>query len=95
MFFAAAIAILVALGLALVRAVLGPTVYDRILAVNAVGTKIVLLIAVIGFLTGRPEFLDLSLVYALINFISTLAVLKFFKFGHLGHPGAENEETGK
>ena len=46
-----------------------------------------LLIAVIGFLTGRPDFLDLALVYALINFIGTLAVLKFFKYGRLGDEG--------
>ena len=71
----------------LVRALLGPTVYDRILAVNIFGTKTVLIIAVYGFLTGRPEFLDIALVYALINFIGTIAVLKFFEYGDLGHPG--------
>jgi multicomponent Na+:H+ antiporter subunit F len=70
--------------LAMVRAILGPTVYDRVLAVNAFGTKTVLLIAALGFLTGRPEFLDLAIVYALINFIGTIAVLKFFEYGDLG-----------
>ncbi len=70
--------------LALVRALLGPTVYDRVLAVNTFGTKTVLLIAALGFLTDRPEFLDLALVYALINFIATIAVLKFFEYGDLG-----------
>ena len=84
MFVAATVGILVAMGLALVRALLGPTVYDRVLAVNTFGTKTVLLIAVLGFLTSRPEFLDLALVYALINFIGTIAVLKFFEFGDLG-----------
>lgn len=78
------IAILVAMALALSRALLGPTVYDRILAVNAFGTKTVLTIAVYGFLTGRPEFMDIALVYALINFIGTVAVLKFFEYGDLG-----------
>ena len=68
----------------LVRALLGPTVYDRVLAVNTFGTKTVLLIAALGFLTDRPEFLDLALVYALINFIGTIAVLKFFEYGDLG-----------
>jgi multicomponent Na+:H+ antiporter subunit F len=68
----------------MVRAILGPTVYDRVLAVNAFGTKTVLLIAALGFLTGRPEFLDLAIVYALINFIGTIAVLKFFEYGDLG-----------
>jgi|TARA_B100000929_G_scaffold113635_1_gene90085 multicomponent Na+:H+ antiporter subunit F len=78
------IAILITMSLALLRALLGPTVYDRILAVNMFGTKTVLFIAVIGFLTGRPEFLDLALVYVLINFIGTIAVLKFVQYGDLG-----------
>ena len=86
MFTVAAIAIIVAMMLAIVRAVLGPTVYDRILAVNVVGTKALLLIAVLGFLTKRPEFLDVAIVYALINFIATIAIMKFFRFAHLGHP---------
>ena len=84
MFAAATIGILVSMGLALTRALLGPTVYDRVMAVNTFGTKTVLLIAVLGYLTHRPEFLDLALVYALINFIGTIAVLKFFEFGDLG-----------
>jgi multicomponent Na+:H+ antiporter subunit F len=84
MFIAAALAILVAMTLAMTRALLGPTVYDRVLAVNMFGTKTVLMIAVLGFLTGRPDFLDLALLYALINFIGTLAVLKFFEYGDLG-----------
>ncbi len=87
MFVAASLALLVAMALALARALLGPTVYDRVLAVNSFGTKTVLLIAVFGFLTGRPDFLDISLIYALINFIATIAVLKFLKFGDLGTPG--------
>ena len=84
MFVAATAGILVSMALALLRALLGPTVYDRVLAVNTFGTKTVLLIAAIGFLTERPEFLDLALVYALINFIGTIAVLKFFEYGVLG-----------
>jgi len=89
MFVAATAGILVSMMLAMVRALLGPTVYDRVLAVNAFGTKTVLLIAVLGFLTERPEFLDLALVYALINFIRTIAVLKFFEYGDLGHEHRE------
>lgn len=89
MFAAAAAAILASMALALARAYLGPTVYDRILAVNAFGTKTVLLVAVFGFLTGRPDFMDISLLYALINFIGTVAVLKFFEYRDLGHPGPE------
>jgi multicomponent Na+:H+ antiporter subunit F len=91
MFIAATAAILVTMALALTRALLGPTVYDRVLAVNSFGTKTVLLIALLGFLTGRPDFLDISLVYALINFIGTIAALKFLKFGDLGTPGADEE----
>jgi len=87
MFSVAVIAILVAMLLALVRALAGPTVFDRILAVNMFGTLTVALIAAIGFLAGRPEFLDIAMVYALINFIATIAVVKFFKFGTLGHSG--------
>ena len=89
MFVAATLALLVAMALALARALLGPTVYDRVLAVNSFGTKTVLLIALFGFLTGRPDFLDISLIYALINFIATIAVLKFLKFGDLGTPGGD------
>jgi len=91
MFVAATLGILVAMAMALARALLGPTVYDRVLAVNTFGTKTVLLIAVLGFLTDRPEFLDLALVYALINFIGTIAVLKFFEFGDLGMSRRLNE----
>ena len=87
MFVAASIAVLVTMGLALTRALLGPTVFDRILALNMVGTKTTILIAVLGFLTGRPEFLDIALIYALINFIGTIAVLKFTKYGDLGLAG--------
>ncbi|MCZ6765103.1 MAG: monovalent cation/H+ antiporter complex subunit F [Alphaproteobacteria bacterium] len=86
MFIAANVAILVAVALMLVRAFLGPTVYDRILAVNMAGTKTVLLIAALGFLMDRPEFLDIALVYALINFVGTIAIMKFFKYSHLGIP---------
>jgi multicomponent Na+:H+ antiporter subunit F len=85
-FIAATIAIIIAMVLALMRALLGPTIYDRVLAVNLFGTKALLLIAVMGFLTDRPEFLDIALVYALINFIATIAIMKFFRFAHLGHP---------
>ncbi len=91
MFAGASAAILVTMALALVRAIKGPTIYDRILAVNAFGTLTVVLIAVHGFLAGRPVFLDIALVYALINFIATIAVTKYVKFSHLGHPSGEDE----
>ena len=76
-FAIASIALLIIMLVALGRALAGPKVYDRILAVNMFGTKTVLLIAVYGFLTDRPDFLDLSIFYALINFIGVIAVLKF------------------
>lgn len=77
-------AVIVTMALALARAALGRSVFDRILALNMFGTKTVLLISVIAFLTRRPEFLDLALVYALINFIGVIAVLRFSKYGHFG-----------
>ena len=92
MFIAGMIAILIAMTLILVRAFLGPTVFDRILAVNSFGTKTVLFIAVYGFLTGRPEFLDIALVYALINFIGTIAVLRFFEYGDFISLGQKRED---
>ncbi len=82
MFLAASIAILVTMILALARALMGPSVYDRVLAVNMFGTKTVLLLSVVAFLYGRPDFLDLALAYALINFIGILAVLQFFENRH-------------
>jgi multicomponent Na+:H+ antiporter subunit F len=79
MYLIASLAILVTMALALVRALLGPSVYDRVLAVNMFGTKTALLLSVVAFLYGRPDFLDLALAYALINFVGVLAVLQFFQ----------------
>ncbi len=79
MFATIAVAIVVTMALTLWRALAGPTSFDRLLAANTFGTKTVLLIAVAGFVAGRPEFLDIALVYALINFLGTVAVLKFFE----------------
>lgn len=93
-FAVAAVAILIALTLAIVRALLGPTIFDRVLAANAVGTSAILLLSVFGFLTDRPEFLDVGILYALLNIITTLAVLKYFRHGDLGHAGEEEEEAG-
>lgn len=79
MYIVVTVAMIITMGLALIRALLGPSVYDRVLAVNMFGTKTVLLLSVIAFLYGRPDFLDLALAYALINFIGVLAVLEFFR----------------
>ena len=91
-FFAATFAVLVSMALALTRALLGPTIYDRVLAVNTFGTKTVLLIAVLGFMNGRPDFLDLALVYALINFIGVIAVLEFIRVRVDGNSVTKNSD---
>jgi multicomponent Na+:H+ antiporter subunit F len=83
---AAAAGLLVAMALMILRAVMGPSHYDRILAGNSFGTKTVLFIAVIGFLFGRPDFLDIAVAYALINFITTIALMKFFRYRSLQAP---------
>ena len=80
MFATATIAIVMAMALALVRAFAGPSLYDRVLAGNSFGTKTVLLIGLMGFLTGRPDFLDIAILYALINFAATIAILRFFSY---------------
>ncbi|NNE41997.1 MAG: hypothetical protein HKN14_13890 [Marinicaulis sp.] len=80
MFAVATVAIVIAMALALVRAFAGPSLYDRVLAGNSFGTKTVILIGVMGFLTGRPDFLDIALLYALINFAATIAILRFFSY---------------
>jgi multicomponent Na+:H+ antiporter subunit F len=83
MFTAAIIAILVALVMVVGRAIAGPSVFDRVLAANSVGTLAIMLLAAIGFLTGRPEWLDIAITYGLLNVIGTLAILKFFRHGDL------------
>ena len=77
MLIAATIAILAVMVLGIIRGVMGPTLYDRILAVNMFGTKTVLLISLLGFVMGRPDFLDIAIVYALISFVSVIGVLHF------------------
>ena len=74
----------VAMLMAIARAARGETAFDRLLAVNAVGTIIILGIALHGFVNGRPEFIDISILYAVINFIGTFAILKLFSNGSLG-----------
>lgn len=91
MLIASLCAIVVTMLLALSRALLGPTVFDRILAANTFSTKTVLLIAVLGFFTDRPEFLDLALAYALINFVGAVAVLKFVRYGNFAQAEIEVE----
>ena len=90
-------ALLFVMFLTIIRALKGPTVYDRILAVNSFGTLTVAMIAVHGFLADRPEFLDIAMLYALINFIATIAILKFFRYRSLGAAtptDVENKQVG-
>lgn len=91
MFLVATIALLISMALLLVRLYIGETAYDRVLATNIFGTKTVLLIAVLGFLSGRPDFLDVGLLYALINFTGTIAVLKFVRYRSIGDVVEEKE----
>jgi multicomponent Na+:H+ antiporter subunit F len=93
MFDATAGVLLVALALVLFRAFVGPTVFDRAQAANTIGTLAVLLLAVLGFLSGRPEFLDLAIVYGLLNLVGTIAILKYFQYGSLGEGGDTSQSS--
>lgn len=93
MFSVAAAGVIVTMALALVRALIGPNVFNRILAVNVFGTLCVMLIAIYGFIDDRPEFADLAMVYALINFIGTIAVTKYITFSDMGH-GDDGDPEG-
>ena len=95
MLIATSIAILITMALALARALLGPTVYDRIAAINMFGTKTVLLIAVLAFLSGRTDVLDIALVYALMNFIGVIAVLRLVEHGDFYSLASDSENTEK
>jgi multicomponent Na+:H+ antiporter subunit F len=92
MFAFAALAVLAAIALGLARGLLGPTLFDRVLAGNFIGTSAILLLALFGFMTNRPEFLDIGILYALLNIIATLAVLKFFRHGDLSQVDEERAE---
>jgi multicomponent Na+:H+ antiporter subunit F len=94
MFIVPALAILAAMAMAVTRALLGPTVFDRVLAANSIGTSAIMLLAVVGFLTGRPEWLDIGITYGLLNLIGTFAVLKFFRHGNLAHSAEAGDTKG-
>jgi len=83
-FLVASLSILITMALALIRAMLGPTVFDRVLALNMFGTKTVLFICVYCFASGRTDFLDLALLYSLMNFIGMVALLRFSQYGSFG-----------
>lgn len=69
----------------------GPTLYDRLLAVNSFGTKTILFLCVFCFVINRPDGVDIALLYALMNFIATIAVLKYFNYRSLGVPLIEEQ----
>jgi multicomponent Na+:H+ antiporter subunit F len=92
MFAVAIVAVLIALALAVARTLMGPTAFDRLVAANNIGTSAIVLLALFGFLTKRPEFLDIGITYVLLNMIGTLAVLKFFRYGALGHAQDQTRE---
>ena len=91
MFAVGTVAVIAALVLVVVRVIRGPTVFDRVLAANSVGTLAILLLAVLGFLNGRPEWLDLGITYGVLNLIGTLAILKFFRHGDLARDAEEED----
>ncbi|MBP02621.1 MAG: hypothetical protein CMM25_07410 [Rhodospirillaceae bacterium] len=84
MFSITAIALLLSIGFALYRVLKGPSIFDRIVSANSIGTLSVLLLAIVGYVFGRPEFIDLAIIYALLNVIGTIAILKYFRHGDLG-----------
>ena len=88
--------IIVSMALMLTRLIGGPTLYDRLLAVNSFGTKTVLFLCVFCFIIGRPDGIDIALLYALMNFIATIAVLKFFNYRALnvGLMGTDETQRG-
>ena len=90
----ALIAILLGMILLLIRTLIGPTLYDRVLAVNSFGTKTVLALGLLGFVMGRPEFLDIAILYAMINFVSTIAILKFFRYRSFQVPLVRRDAPG-
>jgi multicomponent Na+:H+ antiporter subunit F len=92
MLFAGAIAVIMAAILIAARALRGPTLFDRLVAANAFGNVAILFLALYGFLTGRPDFLDIGLTYAFLNIVGTIAVLKFFRYGPLGEAGEEDAQ---
>lgn len=72
-----------AMAMMLARLLRGPEMYDRVLAVNAFGTKTVLFLCVFSFVIDRPDGIDIAILYALMNFIGTIAILKFFRYRSL------------
>ncbi|MFQ6071393.1 MAG: monovalent cation/H+ antiporter complex subunit F [Methanosarcinales archaeon] len=77
------ITIIITTLLCLYRGVYGPEMYNRLVAINTIGTKTIVILVLIGFIYERPFFFDIALVYALLNFIGTLAISKYVETGRL------------
>lgn len=79
-FLTIAIFLALLIAMPLYRVIVGPTVFDRVLGAGLIGTKCLLLLAIIGFTYGRVEmFVDLAIVYALLNFVGTIAAGKYLE----------------
>lgn len=77
-FLISAIVLTIIIAVPLIRVLKGPTVFDRLLATNAIATKTIVLICLIGFLYGRIDmFIDITLAYAILGFIGSLVVAKY------------------
>lgn len=93
MIAAALFATLAAMALMLVRLFSGPTLYDRVLAVNSFGTKTVILLVLFAFAIERADAIDIAILYALINFVATIAILKFFRYRDLASALGQSPRT--
>lgn len=82
-FLVTGLLIVVTIALCLYRAVVGPGVFNRVAAVNIIGTKTIALLVVMGYYFERPYFFDIALLYAMINFIGTLVFAKYLERGEL------------
>ena len=94
-FLGTAFLLIVSMVMMLGRLLGGPTLYDRLLAVNSFGTKTVLFLCVFCFIIDRPDGVDIAILYALMNFIATIAVLKFFNYQALDVTLAAGERPKK
>ncbi|HOB06505.1 MAG TPA: monovalent cation/H+ antiporter complex subunit F [Methanoculleus sp.] len=81
LFYASVVVLILTIFLCLYRVVIGPGVENRLVAVNTIGTTTIIILVLIGLIYGRPIFLDIAIVYAMINFIATLAVARYLKEG--------------
>ncbi|MBE0521316.1 MAG: cation:proton antiporter [Candidatus Methanoperedenaceae archaeon] len=75
--------ILLSTSLVLYRIIKGPSTYDRMLGVNVIGTKTIIILVLIGYVFERPHFFDIALLYAILNFIATVVIAKYLERGRI------------